>query len=124
MAKWPIWSGQINSARIFNKMNINKPIGKIIRELREGKDLLVRQVAALLEVDPSLLSKIERGDKRPTREQIKLLSNILETDESELMVAYLSDRLVYEVRDDDLAMEAIKAAKQKMEYLRKSNTVL
>lgn len=105
-------------------MNINKPIGKIIRELREGKDLLVRQVAALLEVDPSLLSKIERGDKRPTREQIKLLSNILETDESELMVAYLSDRLVYEVRDDDLAMEAIKAAKQKIEYLRKSNTVL
>lgn len=105
-------------------MDINKPIGQIIRELREEKELLVRQVAALLEVDPSLLSKIERGDKRPTREQIKLLANILKADESELMVAYLSDRLVYEVRDEDLAMEAIKVAEQKIEYLKKSNTAL
>jgi len=105
-------------------MNINKSIGQIIRDFREHKELLVRQVAALLDVDPSLLSKIERGAKRPTREQIRLLSGILEVDEKELMIAYLSDRLVYEVRDEDFAMEAIKVAEQKIEYLKKSNTLV
>ena len=105
-------------------MDVNKSIGQIIREFRENKELLVRQVAALIEVDPSLVSKIERGDKRPTREQIRLLAGILEVDEDELMIAYLSDRLVYEVRDEDLAMEAIKVAEQKIEYLKKSNTVV
>lgn len=105
-------------------MELSKSIGQILREKREQRELLVRQVAASLEVDPSLLSKIERGDKRPTREQIKMLANILEAEESELMVAYLSDRLVYEVRDEDLAMEAIKVAEQKIEYLKKSNTVI
>lgn len=105
-------------------MDVNQPIGQIIRELREKKELLVRQVAALLEVDPSLLSKIERGDKRPTREQIILLAKILETEEKNLLVSYLSDRIVYEVRDEQLAIEAIKVAEQKMEYLRKSNTTV
>ena len=65
-------------------INAYKSTGQIIRELREGKELLVRQVAALLEIDPSLLSKIERGDKRATRDQISLLSSILEVNENEL----------------------------------------
>jgi transcriptional regulator with XRE-family HTH domain len=105
-------------------MEVNKSIGQIIRELREKKELLVRQVAALLEIDPSLLSKIERGDKRPTREQVKLLARILDIDENQLMISYLSDRLVYEVRGEDLAIEAMKVAEQKIEYLKKSNTAL
>ena len=81
-------------------MDINKSIGQLLREFREHKELLVRQVAALLEIDPSLLSKIERGDKRPTRKQINQLADILDVDVNELMIAYLSDRLVYEVRDE------------------------
>lgn len=105
-------------------INTYKSTGQIIRELREGKELLARQVAALLEIDPSLLSKIERGDKRATRDQISLLSSILEVSENELLVAYLSDRLVYEIRDEDLAIEAIKMAEQKIKYLKKSNTVV
>ena len=105
-------------------MDINKSIGQLLREFREHKELLVRQVAALLEIDPSLLSKIERGDKRPTRKQINQLADILDVDVDELIVAYLSDRLVYEVRDEDLAIEAIKVAEQKIEYLKKSNTIV
>ena len=109
---------------ILSGMYVNKSIGQIIRELREQKKILVKQVAALLEVDPSLISKIERGDKRPTREQIRQLADILVVDENELMIAYLSDRLVYEIRDEDLAMEAIKVAEQKIEYFKKTNSVV
>ncbi len=105
-------------------MDINKSIGQVIRELREQKELLLREVAASLEIDPSLLSKIERGGKRPTKEQIILLAQILDVNEKELLIAYLSDRLVYEIRDEELATEAIKVAEQKIEYLKKCNQIV
>ena len=56
--------------KVMDQNDINQGIGagSEIREFREKKELLFRQVAALIEVDPSLVSKIERGDKRPTRE--------------------------------------------------------
>jgi len=105
-------------------MDINKSIGQVIRELREQKELLLREVAASLEIDPSLLSKIERGGKRPTKGQIILLAQILDVNKKELLIAYLSDRLVYEIRDEELATEAIKVAEQKIEYLKKTNQIV
>lgn len=101
-----------------------KTIGEIIREGREGKGLLLREVADKLHVDVSFLSKIERGNKRPTKKQIHKLSQIIKVSERELMLAFLSDRLVYEIRDEDLASEALKVAEQKIEYLKKLPRVL
>ena len=100
-----------------------KTIGEIIREERESRGLLLREVAASLEVDLSFLSKIERGDKRPTRAQISQISKVLKVTEKDLLLAYLSDRLVYEIRNEDLATEALKVAEQKIEYLKKSNGI-
>jgi len=100
-----------------------KTIGEIIREQRENKGLLLKEVATALDVDLSLLSRIERGVKRPTRNHISKLSQILQIDERELVVAYLSDRLVYEIRDEDLAPEALKMAEQKIKYLKRPNDI-
>lgn len=97
-----------------------KTIGEIIREAREGKGLLLREVAERLHVDVSFLSKIERGNKRPTKKQIHILSSIIKVPERELMLAFLSDKLVYEIKDEALASEALKVAEQKIEYLKKS----
>lgn len=87
--------------------------------MRTSRKLLLREVAAGLQIDPSLLSRIERGDKRPTREQVIQLASILKTNESELLVHYLSDRVVYELIDEKLAMKAIGVAEKKIAYLRK-----
>jgi HTH-type transcriptional regulator, competence development regulator len=100
-----------------------KTIGEIIREQRENKGLLLKEVATALDVDLSLLSRIERGAKRPTRNHISKLSQILQIDERELVVAYLSDRLVYEIRDEELAPEALKMAEQKIKYLKRPNDI-
>lgn len=99
------------------KMIQVKTIGEKIRELREAHGLLLRQIAAELEVDPSLLSKIERGDKRPTRDQVVHLSKIFKMNEEELLVIYLSDRVVYELRDEQLALKAMHVAEKKISYL-------
>jgi len=93
-----------------------KSLGEKLRELREARGLLLREVAAQMEVDPSLLSKIERGDKRATREQVVLMARMYKSDEKDLMVSYLSERVVYQVEDEDLAIEALKVAEEMIKY--------
>lgn len=44
--------------------------GNKIKELREEQGLLQRQLAAFLEIDTPMFSKIERGDRRAKREQV------------------------------------------------------
>ncbi len=94
-----------------------KNFGETIKQVRKKKDLLLREVAADLKVDPSFLSRVERGEKRPTRDQVVELARILKEDESELLVLYLSERVIYELRDEGkLAIEAIMAAEKRIRY--------
>ncbi|MFO7259072.1 MAG: helix-turn-helix transcriptional regulator [Bacteroidota bacterium] len=95
-----------------------KSLGETIRSLREARGLLIREVAAGLGIDPSLLSRIERGVKRPTRSQVVTLARILDVDEHELLVAYLSDKVVYELEGEELALRAMKVAEKRLTYSR------
>lgn len=96
-----------------------KSLGEYIRFGRISKKLLLRQVAAELQIDPSLLSRIEAGVKRPTREQVIKLAAILGINKEELLVHYLSDRVVYELKDEKLALKAMKAAEKKITYIKR-----
>lgn len=55
--------------------------GNKIRELRDEQGVLQRQLAALLEIDTPMFSKIERGDRRAKREQVIKLAQYLHQDE-------------------------------------------
>jgi len=93
-----------------------KTFGETIREARESKGLLLREVSAGLDVDLSFLSRIEKGTKRPTREQVVQLATILKEDTEKLLVLYLSERVIYQLRDEELAIEAIMAAEKAIRY--------
>lgn len=95
-----------------------KSLGETIRSLREARGLLIREVAAGLGIDPSLLSRIERGEKSPTRQQVVMLAGILGVDERELLVAYLSDKVVYELEGEELALKAMRVAEKRLSYSR------
>lgn len=99
-----------------------KNLGQTLRELRETKGLLLREVGAALSIDPTLLSKIERNDRMPTKEQAKSLSDFYEDKKNEVIIAWLSDKLVYEVQDEDLGLAAMKVAEKKIEYLKTQKT--
>ena len=45
--------------------------GERIKVLCESKDLLQRQLAASLEIDTPMYSKLERGERRAKREQVQ-----------------------------------------------------
>ncbi|MBK7337650.1 MAG: helix-turn-helix transcriptional regulator [Saprospirales bacterium] len=91
-------------------------IGQQIRQLREERGLPLRKVAAALDIDQSILSKIERGERRATKEQILLIARIFGADEKELLVNYLSDQVLYQIGDEDLVLEALKVAEEKVLY--------
>ena len=96
-----------------------KSFGEYIRSQRVRRNLLLREVAASLKIDPSLLSRIESNLKRPTRDQVIRLAGILKASESEMLIQYLSDRVVYELRDEGLSIQAMRVAEMKIRHLKK-----
>ncbi|MDX9846997.1 MAG: helix-turn-helix transcriptional regulator [Tenuifilaceae bacterium] len=94
--------------------------GDIIRKLREEKRLPLRIVAGVLDTDQAIISKIERGQRRASKEQVIKLAEYFDMDKEILMVAWLSDKIAYELIDEEFAGKALKVAEQKIGYL-KSN---
>ena len=84
--------------------------GEKIRELRENQGLLQRQLAASLEIDTPMFSKIERGDRKAKREQVEHLAILLDTNLSELLRIWLADQIVEIVKDEPQAIDALKTA--------------
>lgn len=68
--------------------------GKKIRELREEHEMLQRQLAAALEIDTPMYSKIERGDRKAKRSQIPILARMFDVDEKELLTIWLADKVL------------------------------
>ena len=50
------------------------------------------------------------------------LAHFFKADEKELLVLFLSDRIVSEVQNESLAKEAIQLAKQQIEYFANKKT--
>jgi len=82
--------------------------GERIRELRTKQNMLLRQLASKLDMDTSVISKIERGDRQLKKEQIPLLAKLLNANEQELLTLWLADQVMDVVKDEPLADEALK----------------
>jgi non-canonical (house-cleaning) NTP pyrophosphatase len=61
--------------------------------------MLLRHVSAILDIDTAILSKIERA-KEKHKEQINKLSEILEINKDALIVHYLSEKILYQLKDE------------------------
>lgn len=85
-------------------------IGQKIRELREQRGLLLRQVAAELEVDTAYISKMERGEKNIKKEFIVKLAYIYGFEVNELIAIWLADKILETIKDESSAKRAISIA--------------
>lgn len=88
--------------------------GERIRELRTKQGLLLRQLASKLDVDTSIISKVERGDRQLKKDQIPLLAEILQADIVELETLWLADQIYEVIKDEKLANEAMQVAEKKI----------
>lgn len=90
-------------------------LGNKIKELRDKHDVLQRQLAAYLEIDTPMFSKIERGDRRAKRSQVILLAKYFHVDEKEMLTLWLADKVLDALEgEDELCLNALDIAKSKL----------
>lgn len=83
-------------------------LGNKIRSLRDEQGILQRQVAAYLEIDTPMFSKIERGDRRAKRSQVSQLAKYFHVDEKELLTLWLADKVLDALEgEDELKQKAL-----------------
>ena len=90
-------------------------LGNKIRSLRDEQGVLQRQVAAYLEIDTPMFSKIERGDRRAKRSQVIQMATYFKVDKKEMLTLWLADKVLDALEDEDeLKLTAIETAKSKL----------
>ena len=83
--------------------------GQKIKELREEKGFVQRQLATVIEVDTPMYSKIERGKRKAKREHVKLIAKKLNVNEKELLTIWLADKVLDVVNNEkEIKNEVIK----------------
>ena len=102
----------------LSKMKLENTFGDTIKKLREEKQLTLREVAVKLGIDTSMLGKIEKNSRRPTKTLIGKISTIFNVSSKELTIAFLSDAVVYQVLEEEVAQEVLKVAEKKVKYLK------
>ena len=82
-------------------------LGKKLKELRESKGLMQRQVGSVIDVDGAFISKIENNEKPINRDHLKKLSVYFKVKESELQTLWLVDKIRLLVKNEPLAKTVI-----------------
>jgi len=99
---------------------VSNYFGQRVRELRDKKNILLRQIAAHLEVDTALISKLEKGDRNPNKEQVIKIAAFLNIDPDELLTLWLADKVESAVaNDENLASNAMNIVKNKIKTKKK-----
>ena len=101
-------------------MKVTK-FGERVKELREQQNILQRQLAAALEMDTAMLSKIERGERKARKEHVVALAAVLNSDVNDLMIRWLADQVYDILKDENNAAAALKIAESEIKYRTKNN---
>jgi Fic family protein/DNA-binding XRE family transcriptional regulator len=87
----------------------------LLKNAREQKGLKTREVAQLLGIDQALISKFENGSRKPTKEQVIKLASLLEIEFETLMIAWLKEKIIYEIGQEEFALKALNLVREEME---------
>ena len=85
-------------------------IGEHIRTLREANHILLRQLAAKIDMDQAMLSKMERGERSFRREDIDALAKIFKQPKKDLLTMWLADKILTTTENQQYKKEALKLA--------------
>ena len=92
--------------------------GDIIKTERENKGLILRQVASALDIDQAIVSKFERGERKPSKEQVEKFAEYYNLDKTKLITSWLSDQIANTILYEENIGEVLKVAEEKALYLK------
>lgn len=96
-------------------------IGTVLKDLREQNGLQLQQVHKKTKINLTLLSRIENGKRMPTKEQVLKLVKQYKCDKKDVMVHWISDKVVYDVQEEEYGIEALQLAEEKILYGQQNN---
>lgn len=92
--------------------------GNLIRIAREEKGLILRQVASAVDIDQAIISKFERGERKPSKEQVEKFADFYKIDKNHLITSWLSDQIANTILYEENIEEVLKVAEEKVKYLK------
>lgn len=101
--------------------NLKSELGQYLRELRKQREETLHQVSKGTDIDSPLLSKIERGERLPTNEQLKRLAKFYKLSELTLRVKHTAEKILKEYGANETTYEAIQLVNEQLiSYAKKS----
>lgn len=95
--------------------------GQRLRELREKAGFTLRKAAMQADIDVAILSKMERGERKLSKELILKLAKMYNENPEKLIIDFLSEKVIYELKDEEFGLEALKVAEKELIYKKGKN---
>jgi len=91
-------------------------LGNILKVAREEKEMILRKVSAKVDIDQSLISKFEKNERKPTKEQLIRLAKFYNLSEKELIINWYSEKIAEELKYTQATSEILRVAEEKIKY--------
>ncbi len=76
----------------------------------------MRKAAMQVDIDVAILSKMERGERKFSKELVLKLAKLYKANPDKLMIDFLSEKVLYELENEDFGIEALKVAEKQLKY--------
>ena len=93
-----------------------KSLGNILKVAREEKEMILRKVAAKVDIDQSLISKFEKNERKPTKEQLIRLAKFYNLSEQNLIINWHSEKIAKDLKHTHGTAEILRVAEEKINY--------
>lgn len=93
-----------------------KTLGQQLKEARESKGLILRKAAAFLDIDQSLISKFEKGQRQPTKQQLSKFSSFYKIPIEILMTEWLAEKFFEKINEYNLSSNVLQVTEEKLKY--------
>ncbi len=101
------------SRLMISKQNDSPPmLGQWLRQLRKAKKLPLRIVAAVADMDSTLLSKIELGQRLPTEDQVRAIAAFFHVSADEMEARRIAEKFIREHKDSPAMSKALTLIKE------------
>ena len=77
--------------------------------------MVQRKLAAALDIDTPMYSKIERGERKAKLNHIPIMARLLEIEEKELLTIWLVDKVLDTVEGEEVKRDAVIYAQKEIE---------
>lgn len=97
-----------------NKNQVKAELGEYLRGVRKERNETLHQVSQGTDIDSPMLSKIERGERLPTSEQIKKIAKHFKVPENNLRSKLTAEKILREYGANEVTLDAISIVKEEI----------